>query len=419
MINKKMHVAIIYDGVPNSETGGGAFCVFSLSKSLRQMGNNVTALLVIDKKILNPETERRLKIYQSVVDSTHIVFTKNKALSFFDKIINKFSFTLGSLYPEVGCADEVRDVIQKVKPDVVFVFHFQALAAAYKIKDVPKITIVGDPPFSVMKYRFLFFLKRLDLKHIFLLPFYPILYFKNKKFTKDLLNSCEKKGAVAYHHAQEFDRLGAGPCKYYPIPISDLIGIKNNFDCVRPEKKKFKILLLGHLKGIVAVTGMALFAEVILPILSREIGEDNLEVSIVGSYFDDLPNKLRKKLMSNCVKVKGHLEVIDEEFFSSDVFLVPTPIRLGIRVRIITAMSYGSLIVAHAANKSGIPELEDGENCLLSSSGEELAQKIIDCYNNKYNISKIRTNARATFEKYFEASRATAVIVDDLKKMID
>ena len=101
----------------------------------------------------------------------------------------------------------------------------------------------------------------------------------------------------------------------------------------------------------------------------------NFEVHIVGGFFETLPVKLKLSLTKSNIFIKGQVNPINDEINSADIFLVPTPIELGIRVRIITGFSFGSLIVAHTANKAGIPELEHGHNCLLSDNPKGLAQK--------------------------------------------
>ena len=77
------------------------------------------------------------------------------------------------------------------------------------------------------------------------------------------------------------------------------------------------------------------------------------------------------------------------------------PITLGIRVRILTSMMYGKLIVAHTSNKQGIPELINEQNCLLGGSGKELSEQIIKVYKSRNGFNKISNNANKTFKKYF------------------
>lgn len=412
-----MKINIIYNGVPNSSTGGGAFTIFSIVKQLKDLGNEVSSILIINDSELTGVHKQGLEIYKSMVDQLEIVALPQKKKSIFEKIISKFLFSLVSIYPEYSVAEQVKKLVDKIKPDQVLVYHFEALAAAYQVKGIPKFGLVGDPPCAVISARFRYSIGRFDLKHILLLPFFPLIYWKHRYFDIKLLNSCNKVGAFAAHHAKEMEVQSGNSCKYYCTPLVDPLNQSNKKYIYREEsikKDKFKILLLGHLKGIVSVTGIELFVNEILPQLIDKIGKNSFEVNIVGSYFDSLSPSIKNELQkSGVVTAKGHVPSLDEEIFSADIFLIPTPIDLGIRVRVITGFSYGSCMAVHSANKWGIPELKDQENCLLGESGKELAEKIIDSYNGKYNLVNIGKGARATFEKYFIAEKAVDVIVED------
>ena len=42
--------------------------------------------------------------------------------------------------------------------------------------------------------------------------------------------------------------------------------------------------MIGHLRGIATISGLQVFAESILPVLTRELGPDGFEVHVVGGY---------------------------------------------------------------------------------------------------------------------------------------
>lgn len=412
----KKNILVVYDGIPNPNSGGGAFTVFSIIDSLLKKGYFVNLLLLLNEKKTDFFLKKELENLKKIV-SLHIIFIEEK-INFFQKIHSKISLSWESVFPKSSLFSKIEKKVKEINPDVIFVYHFDALAGIYKLKNFPKISIVGDPPYEVVKYRFRYFLKKLNYKHFLLSFFYPVLKYKYKRGVLEMLNHCEIKGAFAAHHAQELEKEGVKNCIYFRTPVKDyllpedklLIGQKNN-------SLKFKILLFGNLKGIVTITGIELLINEILPILKKEIGEKNFEIHLAGRYFEELPLSLQKKMQVEPVKIRGFLEDLKKEIFSSDIVLIPTPIELGVRVRAITAMSYGACIVIHSANQKGIPELEDGKNCLIGTSGKELAQKIIGCYKGIYDLAKIRKEARITYENYFEANKATEIIISHIKKL--
>ena len=49
---------------------------------------------------------------------------------------------------------------------------------------------------------------------------------------------------------------------------------------------------------------------------------------------------------------------INYYYQKNNILLVPNEIDIGIRVRIITGLSFGAIIVTHSSNLKGIPELK-------------------------------------------------------------
>jgi glycosyltransferase involved in cell wall biosynthesis len=113
----------------------------------------------------------------------------------------------------------------------------------------------------------------------------------------------------------------------------------------------------------------------------------------------------------------GQVEPATEEFLRCDVLLVPTPIRLGIRVRILTGFATGSCIVAHTANSLGIPELIDGKNALLGSTGPQLAAAVLRASADSALRAQLRREARRTYEQCFSLETAGRLIVDELEQV--
>src|ERR687890_651883 len=97
----------------------------------------------------------------------------------------------------------------------------------------------------------------------------------------------------------------------------------------------------------------------------------------MGSRYAS-PPELARLLDRPSVHLLGHVDEAGAEFRRAHVLLVPNSISLGIRVRIVTALSHGTCVVTHRANTLGIPELEHGTNALVGASGAELARLTLD-----------------------------------------
>jgi glycosyltransferase involved in cell wall biosynthesis len=107
----------------------------------------------------------------------------------------------------------------------------------------------------------------------------------------------------------------------------------------------------------------------------------------------------------------------DPEFLAADLMIVPTNIPLGIRVRVVTAWSFGCPIVAHRANAAGIPEMQDGVNALLADTDVELADAVSRALGDEALLRRLSEGGRRTFEKWFSESAAGQAIVDEMEKV--
>ena len=108
----------------------------------------------------------------------------------------------------------------------------------------------------------------------------------------------------------------------------------------------------------------------------------------------------------------GHSDDPSDEFLSADALVVPTPIKLGTRVRILTAFSYGCPVVAHEANALGIPELAARRNVLLGSSADELADAIVRVTGDDVLRRRLEDGGRTTFERWFAPGVAAERLVE-------
>jgi glycosyltransferase involved in cell wall biosynthesis len=311
------------------------------------------------------------------------------------------------LYPNLVDAPAVRRAVAESGAEAAFVYHFEMLAASREL-GVPRFAAVGDPPQLSALYRFreqlpdpraLRGIVRLQAQ----LRHQPQLLVR-------YLNECEASGAFAAHHAEWLRHRGATACRYVRTPVPD----PGPPVATGGTAEKPTILLVGHMKGVVTLEGLRLFANGILPRLEQELGPDGFEVRIAGGY--DPPADLARALDRPSVRRLGHVEGAEDEFRAAHVLLVPNSIELGIRVRVITGFSFGSCIVSHTANARGIPELTDGANALLGDSPEALADAVLRALRDAGLRARLGEGARATYEQCFAPPVAVGELAATLEQ---
>jgi glycosyltransferase involved in cell wall biosynthesis len=118
------------------------------------------------------------------------------------------------------------------------------------------------------------------------------------------------------------------------------------------------------------------------------------------------------------VRLLGHLEQPDEELKTADALLVPSRIPLGIRVRIVTAFSYGCPVVTHESSRLGIPELDHGRNALVGRSGRDLAEAFLRLVSDAELKERLERGGRETYERWFAPRVAAGRIAAMLERIV-
>lgn len=408
-----MRLAVVIGaGLPNPTTGGGALTAYTTTRWLVDQGHDVTVVAAVDPAYADPTgAEARARIaHLEEVGAKVIALASRSAqqLRRSGSLRRAWRPHDEELYPYLRDVDQVREAVGGVKPDAVFVYHFEGLAASRDL-DAPRYAGVGDPTHLPTSYHWRLHPKRADLETLRRLNNVQAIRRNLPPLMARLLNECEGQGAFAAHHAEDLRRLGVTACEYLRTPVPDPVGAAWRSHRDRGEaKERPTVLLVGHMRGAVTVDGLRIFIREVLPRLESELGETGFEVRIVGGY--DPPPDVDAALRRPSVVRLGHVDGADAEFEAADVLLVPTSIPLGIRVRVITGFSFGSCIVTHSANSLGIPELEHERNALVAGSGAELAEETLRIFRDRDLKRRLEAGARATFERAFAPPVAAAHI---------
>ncbi len=204
----------------------------------------------------------------------------------------------------------------------------------------------------------------------------------------------------AAQHARELRQDGYANAHYLPHPM-EVVAVAS-----APAAQEDSLILVpGSFKGLVSGMGFELLADRILPEL--EGTGLHYRVRLVG--HGKLPELVRRRLeVRPGVDIAGFSEDIAAELAAATVVLVTVPVPWGFRTRIAEAFGYGATVVAHRANAEGMPELEDGVNVLLGSTGPELARCLHTALTDPALRRRVSSAARRTFEQHYTIDVQTA-----------
>jgi len=407
-------VLFVLDNVPHPHYSGTGVTASALVSSLLKSDYSVHILALRHDKNSFAGGEKAyiqhwndLGIRVDILDDT-----KNMLFDSIRKYISKFILHPKYLFAGTFQRNEVQKIVEENRVDMVVGYHWDAAAATDSIA-LPRYILVGDPIHLPILFAIIMAKKHKVKSLSFETVKRWVANLLASKYIRGmvyLLNNTTASWAFAAHHAEQLQGDGAVNCKYIHTPVND--PLINSHNITKPDY--LKILHIGHLKGTATLSGVELIAEEILPYLRSEF-KTQFELHFVGAFHERMPETLRKNLEFSEVKFRGQITPPDDEFLSSQCLLVSTPIELGIRVRIITALSFGCCVVAHTANAKGIPELIHGYNCLLAETGQELAMHCISVFENPELRLELEKNARKTYEDYFSPD----AVGGELMKIID
>lgn len=410
-----MRIGVVTENYPNPATGGGALTAWTIVQDLARRGHDITLVA-----LLQPANETRAEEERGRLQALERSGIRVRPLSIPPAVaepprtlLQRARPALDRAFPGIRVGDSVSKVLDEAGVQVLLAYHWLGIGAIRGCR-APKMATAGDPSELALRARSIPMDRdRLRARAWLQAARAELGVLARLSLYRELLAPFDSVGLFAAHHAAWLRAHGVPSCKYLRTPTPDETG--PSWEKLRDEHARPgppTILHIGHLRGTSTIAGLRLLAKEILPALTEEFGPDGFRLRIVGGYAP--PPDIARMLDQPAVELVGHVEPGDVEFLRADAIIVPTPVRLGIRVRIVTAWSFGTPVVAHVANTAGIPEMRQGENAMLGTTGRELAKALINVLQDPRSRRDIGRQGRATYERWFQPDRAVRAIEQEL-----
>ena len=348
-----MNICILTPRFPYPQFGGDALRINEIARYLKQQGHHLILVSLSDDA--NPPVAQAKELY----DKVYFV-KRNKVMSL---LIGAINFLLGKpiqcgYYSSNAYRRLFREVIQKEKPDLyvshllrmvpyLSELHLEQKSIIEMTDALSKTYILSSKAQGVglLKYVYKLEQKLIARYEKYVTTHYPKVVLVSQADIDYLKQNIQGDTASLALHSN-----GVG----YIENISTAYDVD-------------KICFMGNMRSMQNQDAALYFANDIFPLIKAK--RPTAKFYIVGS----LPPGNIQTLASDDIIITGFVD--DLEAFLSDACLLVAPIRVaaGIQNKVLVGMGCGIPVVLTSLISHAIPELTDGENCLIRDGEQPFA----------------------------------------------
>jgi glycosyltransferase involved in cell wall biosynthesis len=199
----------------------------------------------------------------------------------------------------------------------------------------------------------------------------------------------------------------------YPWPMEKPFQARG---AVRAAGGPARFLFCGTLTGLGSRSALHYLLDALYPELLRRFGAGKFEILVTGAR--KLPAWAQESMRVKPELVfEGFVDDLYARMDRCSAAIVPIDVPVGNRSRIVTAMAYGLLVIAHPNTALGNPDLVSGETCLLAATPAEFAERMAAAHEDPASAARIERNARRVYERAFEPKRAAEILINRLASL--
>ncbi len=278
--------------------------------------------------------------------------------------------------------DELKKVLEKVKPDVVQLDFLIMTQYVKHIKNIPVFYTEHD--MSVLDFNQSFHDRDLNDTDRF---------FEWKKlisYEKHILDFFSSVFVLTDRDKSLIENLNTN-IKATIIPT----GVDTEFykpNVYSNEKKN--LVFVGHYRHFPNADAIIYFVQNIYPKIVEKIS--NIKLYIVGSAV----TKQVEDLQNENIIITGEVEDIREYLRQPNIFVAPVRLGGGIKGKVLEAMAMGVPVVATKEAVSGI-DYANNKFALVSDDVDVFAKNVVDLVNNDSLYKELSDNSRKIAEHYY------------------
>jgi glycosyltransferase involved in cell wall biosynthesis len=356
---------------------------------------STTAMWALTKKLLSISDNIEVAFFKGAIDNhpSHICDDLIKNIVSYHILDTNQATTINSgIYNGLIYKENYNKLLNQIKPDLIIGYDWAAIELIASFKNAcPTIALTVDLiHINHFQRGVLYLSKNTSLKSRL---FGFISYMRKSWYARREMPKLLREFTLSINHANHHNEwIKKRGVESYYIPLFLEFPFLNFFE--KDNSDDIKIMLAGNTQGTSTLKGLEFLFFQIIPKL-RKATRKKIKINYYGFYDAKIfPKHLLREVENNAdiFEFKGFKDLKDAAI-ENDIFLVPTNIKLGFRVRIAEGMSYACALIVHKANTFGMPELRHNKNIMVASKSEEFVDHLIKLISSNSFFNEIRNNA--------------------------
>ena len=314
-------------------------------------------------------------------------------------------------YPEVRHRPVAMAAAMCFRPDLVFIPWSERATALFADLPVNKFAYYGNPDPKAGRARAVFAREHGGSSVVYARERWALSRLERAHLA--VMRRFDYLGDVAANDAAYYSNHGHPNAFYIRNLWIDRLGTRWRTQRERERTDPFVIVgNLGQLGATANTHGLEILVRDVLPEMRRAMGCRKFEVHIFGAGV--LHPAIAPFLHAPEIRLRGFVDDIDGELMTAPVFLClnnASRYKVG-HTRYLHAWSLGGCVVGHRDAALSMPEMVNGENCLLGGTAAEIAGMVASVAQDVRLRRRLNEAGYATFREKFTASPVVGQIFE-------
>ena len=319
------------------------------------------------------------------------------------------SFRKEEMFPATRLGPIVEARVREKRADAILsVWSWEALAATYHIRGVPKLVYYGNPDYLPVEARLrhpdLFGLAYSAPRDRIALALQRVQNRWRKYLNVRMMRRCEITANNSILDANFYADHGHTRSIYLQNMWPD-IGTDGGGRNEVVDNADGVIRIVGSVGNLGATGntfGLYYLCKELMPRLEARLAGRQLEIHILGKGTPSPP--VARYMDHPGIIRRGWVDDINREIRSTHAFLVLTNVSEDFLVgntRILLAWALEACVIMHANSRLAMPEIEHGRNALLGRTPDEIADLVANVAQNPSLREQIGKGGYETFQAFY------------------